>query len=323
MSEILSFGIHEVALIHGGFMSFFKRIGFFLLTNILVISTISIIWSLVSSFLGAQGLNSYLPTLAIYSAIWGMLGAFISLFMSKWMAKLFHGVKIIDPNTTNDLRLRNLVQKVHLYARKAELTKMPEVGIYESPDINAFATGPSKRNSLVAVSTGLLQRMNDDEIEGVLAHEVSHIANGDMVTMTLIQGIVNAFVLFFSRLLAGIISSNVDEKYRTVVRFVITIVADIAFTILGSLVVNYFSRQREFRADAGGATLSTRGKMIAGLEKLRAVYDMPLDTSTESDTLATLRISHRDTKSWARFFMTHPPLEERIAALKDGRYLQS
>lgn len=304
-------------------MAFFKRIGFFLLTNLLVIATISIVWSIVSAYLGARGINSYLPMLMIYSAIWGMTGAFISLFLSKWMAKMFHGVQVIDPNT-NDPHLRALVQKVYFLARKAEITNMPEVGIYESPDINAFATGPSKNNSLVAVSTGLLQRMSDDEIEGVLAHEITHISNGDMVTMTLIQGVINAFVLFFSRLLASIIASNVEEKYRYVVRIVITIVADITFTILGSLVVNYFSRQREYRADAGGATLSTRGKMIAGLEKLRIIYESPTEQSSDSDALSTLRISNpQNKKSWMRFFMTHPPLEDRINALREGRYLQS
>lgn len=305
-------------------MALFKRFGYFLLTNLLVITTISIVWSIVSAFLGDLGLNSYLPTLALYSAIWGGAGAFISLLLSKMMAKMFHGVQVIDADHS-DPRLRALVQKVHFFARKAELPKMPEVGVYESQDINAFATGPSKSNSLVAVSTGLLQRMNEDEIDGVIAHEVAHIANGDMVTMTLIQGVVNAFVLFFSRLLAGIISSNVDEKYRWPVRMAVTLVADIAFTILGSLVVNYFSRQREYRADAGGATLSTRGKMIAGLEKLKTIYHLPEEgEERSSDALATLRISNpTNSKSWMSYFMTHPPLEDRIAALREGRYLQS
>lgn len=298
-------------------MAFLKRIGLFVLTNVLVIVTIGIVWSIVSRFLGMAGLNSYIPFLMAFCAVWGMGGAFISLFMSKWMAKMFHGVKIIDANNPNP-ELRNLVNKVHEFARRAQLPKMPEVGIYESVDINAFATGPSKKNSLVAVSTGLLQRMNEKEIDGVLAHEVAHIANGDMVTMTLIQGIVNAFAMFFSRILAGLVAANVDEKYREIVRFAVTILGDIAFTMLGSVVVNYFSRQREFRADAGGAKYSSRDSMVAALQKLRAVYDLPIPP--EEGQTATLMISNRDKGGIAKLFMTHPPLEVRIEALQRGRF---
>lgn len=298
-------------------MAFLKRIGLFVLTNVLVIVTIGIVWSIVSRFLGMAGLNSYIPFLMAFCAVWGMGGAFISLFMSKWMAKMFHGVKIIDANNANP-ELRNLVNKVHEFARRAQLPKMPEVGIYESVDINAFATGPSKKNSLVAVSTGLLQRMNEKEIDGVLAHEVAHIANGDMVTMTLIQGIVNAFAMFFSRILAGLVAANVDEKYREIVRFAVTILGDIAFTMLGSIVVNYFSRQREFRADAGGAKYSSRDSMVAALQKLRSVYDLPIPP--EEGQTATLMISNRDKGGIAKLFMTHPPLEVRIEALQRGRF---
>ncbi|MFV8251187.1 protease HtpX [Bdellovibrio bacteriovorus] len=298
-------------------MAFLKRIGLFVLTNVLVIVTIGIVWSIVSRFLGMAGLNSYIPFLMAFCAVWGMGGAFISLFMSKWMAKMFHGVKIIDANNPNP-ELRNLVNKVHEFARRAQLPKMPEVGIYESVDINAFATGPSKKNSLVAVSTGLLQRMNEKEIDGVLAHEVAHIANGDMVTMTLIQGIVNAFAMFFSRILAGLVAANVDEKYREIVRFAVTILGDIAFTMLGSIVVNYFSRQREFRADAGGAKYSSRDSMVAALQKLRSVYDLPIPP--EEGQTATLMISNRDKGGIAKLFMTHPPLEVRIEALQRGRF---
>ncbi|AHZ86498.1 protease HtpX [Bdellovibrio bacteriovorus] len=298
-------------------MAFLKRIGLFVLTNVLVIVTIGIVWSIVSRFLGMAGLNSYIPFLMAFCAVWGMGGAFISLFMSKWMAKMFHGVKIIDANNPNP-ELRNLVNKVHEFARRAQLPKMPEVGIYESVDINAFATGPSKKNSLVAVSTGLLQRMNEKEVDGVLAHEVAHIANGDMVTMTLIQGIVNAFAMFFSRILAGLVAANVDEKYREIVRFAVTILGDIAFTMLGSIVVNYFSRQREFRADAGGAKYSSRDSMVAALQKLRSVYDLPIPP--EEGQTATLMISNRDKGGIAKLFMTHPPLEVRIEALQRGRF---
>ncbi|MEK2644822.1 protease HtpX [Bdellovibrio sp. BCCA] len=297
-------------------MAFLKRIGLFILTNILVITTIGIVWSLVSRFLGLAGLNSYIPFLMAFCLVWGMGGAFISLLMSKWMAKMFHGVKVIEPNNPNP-ELRALVNKVHELARRAQISKMPEVGIYESIDINAFATGPSKNNSLVAVSTGLLQRMNDKEVEGVLAHEIAHVANGDMVTMTLIQGIVNAFAMFFSRILANIVASNVDEKFRDIVRFAVTILGDIAFTLLGSIVVNYFSRRREFRADAGGAKYSSRENMIAALQKLKAVYELPIPP--EEGATATLMISNRDKGGLAKLFMTHPPLETRIKALQTGR----
>lgn len=295
----------------------FKRIGLFLLTNLMVMITISIVWSLVSYFLGAQEVNGYIPMLAAFSLVWGMAGSFISLFMSKWMAKMFHGVKIVEANSSHP-DLRALVEKVHEFARRANLPKMPEVGIYESPDVNAFATGPSKSNSLVAVSTGLLQRMNSREVEGVLAHEVAHIANGDMVTMTLIQGIVNSFVLFFSRIIAGIVASQVEEKSREMVRFLVTIVADIAFTILGSIVVNYFSRYREFRADAGGAKFSSRENMISALQKLNSLYGLPVPEE-ENGALATMKISNRQKSGLAALFMTHPPLEERIAALERAR----
>ncbi len=297
-------------------MSWLKRIGLFMLTNLLVIVTIGIVWSIVSRFLGLAGLNNNIAFLMAFCAVWGMGGSFIALMMSKWSAKMFHGVKIIKPNETNP-GLRALVNKVHEFARRAHLTKMPEVGIYESVDINAFATGPSKNNSLVAVSTGLLQRMNENEVDGVLAHEVAHIANGDMVTMTLIQGIVNAFAMFFSRILANLVAANVDEKYQGIVRFGVTILGDIAFTMLGSIVVNYYSRKREFRADAGGAKYASRENMIAALQKLRSVYDAPIPP--EEGQTATLMISNRDKGGIAKLFMTHPPLEVRIAALQRAR----
>jgi heat shock protein HtpX len=296
-------------------MAWFKRIGLFVLTNLLVVVTIGIVWSIVSRFLGMAGLNSYIPFLMAFCLVWGMGGAFISLFMSKWIAKMFHGVQVIEPNNPNP-ELRALVEKVHDLARRAQLPKMPEVGIYESADINAFATGPSKSSSLVAVSTGLLQRMNNDEVEGVLGHEISHIANGDMVTMTLIQGIVNAFAMFFSRVLAGLIASNVEERNREIVRFVVTILGDIAFTLLGSIVVNYFSRRREFRADAGSARITSSGKMVSALRKLQAVYELPIPP--EEGSTATLMISNRPRSGIAGLFATHPPLSDRIEALQRG-----
>lgn len=297
-------------------MALLKRIGLFMLTNLLIIVTVGIVWSLISQFLGLAGLNNNIGFLMAFCLVWGMGGAFVSLLMSKWVAKMFHGVKVIDPSNP-DPQLRNVVEIVRRLSMQAQLP-MPEVGVFESPDINAFATGPSKSRSLVAVSRGLLQRMNDKEMEGVLGHEITHIANGDMVTMTLIQGIVNAFAMFFSRILAGIVASNVDRRYREIVRFAMTILGDIAFTILGSMLVNYFSRRREFRADAGGARLASKTNMIAALQKLQAVYELPLPA--EEGSTATLMISNRPRKGIAGLFATHPPLSERIEALQRGAF---
>jgi len=294
-------------------MKWFKRIGLFFLTNILVMITISIAFSLITQFFGLDQYSGYYSWLIVFSAVWGMGGAFISLLMSKTMAKWMMGVQIIDPHT-RDHRQMELIQMTHNLARRAGLQTMPEVGIFESPEINAFATGPTKNNSLVAVSTGLLQSMNKEEVEGVIGHEVAHIANGDMVTMTLIQGIVNAFVLFFSRILAKILASNVDEKYQGLVHIFATIIFDILFTILGSIVVSYFSRAREFRADYGGATFAGRSKMIAGLRKLKSQYDL-IQPEGANDNLATMKISSKQTGFMA-LFSTHPALDDRIAALE-------
>jgi heat shock protein HtpX len=296
-------------------MAWIKRIGFFILTNILVMATVGIVWSLLGQYFGIQGYTAYL---IVFSGVLGFGGAFFSLMTSKWMAKSLYGVQVIDPRTS-DMRLRSLAERVHGMARAAGLPAMPEVGVYESPDINAFATGPTKGNSLVAVSTGLLYSMNEKEVDGVLAHEVSHIANGDMVTMTLIQGVVNTFSLLFSRLLANILSSQVEEKSRPLVYFICTMVGDILFTLLGSIVVARFSRAREFRADAGGARLSSRENMVAALQKLKSVFGRPVDED-EKDSLATLKISHRDRGGLMALFMTHPPLEARIEALEKGRF---
>ena len=291
-----------------------KRFGFFIMTNLLVMVTIGIAWSLISSFLGKTGFDQYLPTLMAFCLVWGMGGAFISLLISKWSAKRFHGVRVIDPSNAAPAE-RALLEKVHDFARRAKLPVMPEVGVYESPDVNAFATGRSKKNSLVAVSSGLLTRMTPQEIDGVLAHEVSHIANGDMVTMTLIQGVVNAFAMFFSRILARVIASNVDSRYANVVHFVVVIIGDIAFTLLGSIVVNFYSRKREYRADAGSAKISSPGNMIMALQRLQSIHMMP----PKEDNLATMKISGREKKGTiADLFMTHPALSDRIAALQSS-----
>jgi heat shock protein HtpX len=298
-------------------MAWVKRIGLFFVVNILIMVTVGIVWSILGQYFGISGYTAYL---VVFSGVAGFGGALFSLWTSKWMAKTFYGVQIIDPRTP-DSRLRSLVEKVHSLARMAQLPQMPEVGVYESPDINAFATGPSKSKSLVAVSSGLLYNMEAKEIEGVLAHEISHIANGDMVTMTLIQGIVNTFSLLFSRLLANLISSQFEERSRFMVYFVCTIIGDILFTLLGSIVVSYFSRTREFRADRGGAQLSSRDSMISALRKLQLVQSrmVPSQERSKKDGLATLKISHYEKGGLAALFMTHPPLELRIQTLEKGR----
>lgn len=290
-----------------------KRITLFLLVNILVIATISIFLNVVLPLLGIRLDPSSIGGLLVFCTVWGFGGAFISLLMSKWMAKMAMGVKILDPNTM-DPRARQIVQTVHRLALAAGLEKMPEVGIYDSPDINAFATGPSRNNSLVAVSTGLLQQMDTAEVEGVIGHEVAHVANGDMVTMTLITGVVNSFVLFFSRIIARAIANSMDEKASYATQLILTIVFDIIFSILGSMVIAYFSRVREFRADAGGARLAGKEKMIAGLRRLQMVYDR---MEPDGSAVATLKISSRPSGIMA-LFSTHPPLEERIRRLQQA-----
>jgi len=297
-----------------------RRIGLFILTNVLVVVTIGIAWTLISNFFDLGSLyGGNITALLVFCSLFGMGGAFISLLLSKFMAKTMMGVKVIKPDV-NDPTLRHLVNRVHAIAQRAGLPKMPEVGIFESDDVNAFATGPSKSNSLVAVSTGLLRRMEEREVDGVLGHEVAHIANGDMVTMTLIAGVVNSFAMFFSRILANLISSNVDEKYRGIVHFLCVIIGDILFTLLGSIVVNYYSRAREYRADRGGSQLSSRENMIAALRRLQEVTgqrNAPLDR----DAFATMKISSGGpARGLSALMLTHPPLEERIRVLQSGKF---
>lgn len=294
----------------------FKRVILFVITNLLVLATISIVMNLlgVGPYLDANGINY--QSLMIFCALWGFGGSFISLALSKVMAKWMMKVKIIDPNT-RDQAERLLLETVGNLARGANI-KMPEVGYYQSPEVNAFATGPTKNSSLVAVSTGLLQRMNRAELEGVLGHEVAHIANGDMVTMTLIQGVINAFVMFFARIAAFAVSNLMRsgddrEGGGAGINFMLVMLFDIVFGILGSMVVCYFSRHREFRADAGGAKLAGRDKMIAALESLRRNHLV----ETEHQALATLKISGSP-KGIMAFLMTHPPLEKRIERLRMG-----
>ena len=297
-----------------------RRIFLFLLTNILVIATISIVLSLlgVHGYLTQHGIN--FKALLIFCVIWGMGGAFISLLISRWMAKKFMRVRVIDPSKAFGNE-QKLVTVVHRLATRAGLSTMPEVGIYDSPEFNAFATGPNKRKTLVAVSSGLLSGLNDDELSAVIGHEITHITNGDMVTMTLIQGVVNAFAMFLSRIVAYAVATAISRgdndreggiSYLTY--YICVIVFDIIFTILGSLVTAAFSRWREFRADSGGAKLTSRDKMIAALRRLEKGVDVPEDKRARA--MAMLKISRRSRGGMLRYFASHPPIEQRIKALQ-------
>jgi heat shock protein HtpX len=281
-----------------------KRILLFLLTNLAIVLTLTV----VVSVLGVAG-GPDLGSLAVFCLIWGMGGAFISLQMSRWIAKRATGVHLIDGRSGN-AQLDWLHQTIERLTRQANLP-MPEVGVYESGEVNAFATGPSKSRSLVAVSTGLLRAMRQEEIEGVLAHEVSHIANGDMVTMTLLQGVMNAFVMFFARVIASVVTRSDDNRRGGGgMYFLVVIVLQIVLGILASLITAWFSRSREYRADAGGAHLAGRERMLGALRRLAANREL-VDTSHQA--LATMKIN--DLPAWAALFSTHPRLEDRIAAL--------
>jgi len=290
-----------------------KRIFLFLLTNFLVIVVVGTLINLlgITPYLTGKGLD--FKTLAIFCLVWGMGGAFISLALSKSIAKWTMGLQMIDPKTS-DPQARAVVEAVHRMASQAGLPQMPEVAFFRSPELNAFATGPTRSNSLVAVSSGLLQRMPSPEVEAVLGHEVTHIANGDMVTMTLLQGVINAFVMFAARVIALVLNRGQERENSTGFAYWITVMLlEAVFMLLGSLVVARFSRQREFRADAGGARLSTPQQMIASLETLKKTLEIQ-DPRTDIPAFRALKISSRD--GWLRYFASHPPLEERIARLK-------
>ena len=287
-----------------------KRIFLFLLTNLAIVLTLSIVLSVlgVGRYIGPDGgLN--IQALAVFCFIWGMGGAFLSLQMSRFIAKRATGAKLVNGQTGN-------AELDWLYTTVARLTQqaslpMPEVGVYESGEVNAFATGPSKSRSLVAVSSGLLRAMRHEEVEGVLAHEVAHIANGDMVTMTLLQGVINAFVMFLARIIAFALANRGSREDRGGGNFFVVMALQIVLGILGSLVTAWFSRQREFRADSGGATLAGRDRMLGALRRLAANREL---VDTQHQALATLKIN--GAKSWAMLFSTHPPLEARITALE-------
>ena len=287
------------------------RIGLFLATNIAIMVVISLVFSLLGfeGILAENGVDINLQALLVMSVIIGFSGSFISLFISKWMAKRSMGVRIIEqPSNSTE---RWLIATVRTQAERAGIG-MPEVGIFDSPEPNAFATGASRNNALVAVSTGLLQRMKQTEIKAVLGHEVSHVANGDMITMALIQGVVNTFVVFLARLVGFFVDRVILKNQRGlgIGYFVTSIIAQIFLSVLASIIVMWFSRRREFRADAGGASLAGRQNMIDALAALggpeqAAAAELP-------DQMAGFGISGK----FGSLFASHPPLELRIAALK-------
>ncbi len=292
-----------------------KRIFLFILTNFLVMMTISIVLAVtgVGRWMTAQGIDY--GQLAVFCLMYGMAGSLFSLAISRMVAKWTMGVQVVDKNNPETAWVVLMVEQL---ARKAGLTVMPEVGVYDSPEVNAFATGPSRNRSLVAFSSGLLRSMNRNEVEGVAAHEIAHIANGDMVTMTLLQGVINAFVMFFARVIGWAVAQAVsrnDERSEGGsygIQMLVTVVLDLLLGILGSMVVAWFSRYREFRADYGGAKYAGKNDMIAALERLASntrEYD-------KQPALAAFKISSGT--SFLNLFATHPPLEKRIEALRQA-----
>jgi len=287
-----------------------KRSALFLATNLAIVLLLSITMRLlgVEPYLNANGIN--LTSLLIFAAVMGFGGSFISLAISKWSVKKSMGVRVIyAPSNSTELWL---VETIRKYSAQAGI-KMPEVGIFDSPEVNAFATGMSKNSSLIAVSSGLLQQMTRKEAEAVLGQEVAHAANGDMVTLALIQGVVNTFVMFLSRVIGHLVDKIVfkTERGHGPAFFVTMIVAELVLGILASIIVMWFSRQREFRADRGGARLAGQQNMVAALERLNSIHPQPLP-----DKMTAFGIAGGGGGGIKRLFMSHPPLEERIAVLK-------
>ena len=287
-----------------------KRVLLFLATNLAVILVLSIVLNIVFSFLGID--RSGIGGVLVFAAVFGFGGSFISLAMSKWMAKRSTGAVVIEQprNATEQWLMATVARQA-----KAAGIGMPEVAVYDSPEMNAFATGMNRDNALVAVSTGLLRNMREDEVEAVLAHEVSHIANGDMVTLTLIQGVVNTFVIFLARLVAGMLNNNGNNNQGGgLAYFATVIVLEMVFGVLASIIVMWFSRQREYRADAGAAKLEgSPQKMIAALERLKYNHESQLEGS-----MMAFGIAGGAKKS--ELFLSHPPLEKRIAALRSQQF---
>ncbi|MGE5525757.1 MAG: protease HtpX [Rhodospirillaceae bacterium] len=293
-----------------------KRILLYLLTNIAVLLVLSVTLRLlgVDRILNAQGTGLDMNSLLVLAAVMGFGGSLISLAMSKWSAKMMVGARVIE--VPSNMTERWLVDTVQRQAQRAGIG-MPEVAIYDAPDVNAFATGWNRDNALVAVSTGLLNNMSQDEAEAVLGHEVSHVANGDMVTLALIQGVVNTFVVFFSRVIGYVVDRVVFkvERGHGPAFWITTIVAEVVLGVLATIIVLWFSRRREFRADAGGAQLAGRHKMIAALERLKLNHEAAAQLP---DQVKAFAISGAAGWGLARLFMSHPSLDERIAALRAG-----
>lgn len=285
-----------------------KRIVLFLATNLLVGALLFGVTSALGlqGYFSSKGINYQM--LMLSSLVYGFAGAFISLGLSRIIAKWMMGIQLVTPQTPGGGG--QLARDVYALAQKAGLKGMPEVGIYESDEMNAFATGPSQKRSLVAVSTGLLAQMPEDQVKAVLAHEIAHIKNGDMVTMTLLQGVINSFAIFLARIIAYFASLAVDSKLSGIVYMVVNIACQLLFTFLGSFVTMWFSRQREFRADAGASALLNKNSMIGALQTLQQKFE-PLDAP---NGLATAKIA--DAKGMFALLSSHPPLETRIEALR-------
>ena len=294
------------------------RIGLFLLTNlaIIVVASISLRLLGVDSILANNGMDLDLRALLIFCAVFGFIGSFVSLLLSKFIAKRTSGTQIIQQPQTEQERW--LMQTVADLAKKADIG-MPEVGIFPAQQSNAFATGWNRNNALVAVSAGLLQRFSRDEARAVLAHEIGHVANGDMITLSLVQGVVNTFVMFAARVIGFFVDRVVLKNNRGLGLgyWITTVVAEIALGILASTIVMWFSRQREFRADAAGARLAGRTAMLGALEKLRSETQAQI-ANEMPDTMTAFGISSGWKRKTSKLFMTHPTLEERIKALKYG-----
>lgn len=298
----------------------FKRIALFLLTNLAIILLISVLLSVfnVHPYLTAYGLDY--KSLMAYALIVGFSGALISLMLSKFMAKMAFGIKIItSPQNEREQFLFSIISSLAQEKRIG----MPEIGIYDSPEPNAFATGWNKNHALVAVSTGLLNMMNRDELEGVLGHEISHVANGDMVTLTLIQGVVNTFVIFFARIAAYFVTqfmrrNSDDSSASPFVYYLVAIVFELLFGILATMIVMWFSRYREFRADAGSAAVLGKQKMIRALRRLQQYTEGGYEEDNRGEAFSAMKISSQ--RKFMQLFSSHPPLEKRIQALEESSF---
>ncbi|MDE2039991.1 MAG: protease HtpX [Elusimicrobia bacterium] len=296
-----------------------KRFMLFLLTNILVVVVISVLIDVLGArpYMTARGIDYH--ALLVFSAIVGFTGAFISLQMSRWMAKRGLGVRLIDPHNPGGDFEASLVARVQRLCQAAGLETLPEIGVYDSPEVNAFATGPSRRRALLAISSGLLNRMDDQAIDGVLGHEISHIVNGDMVTMTLLQGVVNTFVVFASRIIMVLIeqavSSDSDERggLGFFAQYILVMALESVLMLLASPIIYWYSRRREYGADAGSARLTGRETMIHALEQLRAG---PRLRDDRAPSVSAFKIDGHGHGILQFIYSTHPPLEARIEALK-------